>query len=715
MPRTATAQSSGAFHGAGARSKAPTLEKQLGLWDVYALATGATLSSGFFLLPGLAAAGAGSALSFSYVLAAAILLPGLLCHVELATAMPKAGGIYYFLDRSLGPLVGTIGGLGTWIALIFKSAFALIGIGAYLQLFAPELQMGPVAAGLAVLLGVINYFGTKKSGSVQGFLLIGLLTLLAWFCGLGALRVEIGNFGGIFDAESAGIISTAGLVVVSYMGLTKVVGVAEEVKAPERNLPLGILLAFGTVVAVFAIGTSVMVGVVGVDALANEGGGLTPVATVAGRLAGPAGSIIMTVAAVLAFASAANAGILSASRYPLAMGRDRLVPTWFTRIGKWGTPTVSIAVTVLLVVLSVTLFDPTKIAKLASAFKLVVFALACLAVIVMRESLIEAYDPGYRTPWYPALHITGVLAPLWLVVKMGLLPTLFTAVLAILGATWYNYYARGRLERTGAIFHIFERLGRRSHAGLDTIRPAGRRSEEPQVSFTETCRSAHVLDLKGRVDFEALAAQTSELLARHLPVPAERLRLGFLDAVRDGATPIGHGVAIPHLLLDQIHRPALVIARVEHGVQLIKDRDLARHTLEDPIQAVFFLVGSAGAPHQHLHTLSQIAGRVDQPGFKTQWLGAQDEMELRQVLTRDEERLLVVTLRRGSLGGGLVGTRIRDLSLPDEALIATIRRASDLVIPQADTVFRDGDRVTVVGGFEAIAGLRERIRQGHFP
>ena len=74
--------------------KSQLLEKQLGLWDVYALATGATLSSGFFLLPGLAAAGAGPAMPLSYALAALILLPGLFSKVELATAMPRAWGVY---------------------------------------------------------------------------------------------------------------------------------------------------------------------------------------------------------------------------------------------------------------------------------------------------------------------------------------------------------------------------------------------------------------------------------------------------------------------------------------------------------------------------------------------------------------------------------------------------------------------------------------------
>ena len=168
--------------------KPARLEKQLGLWDVYAIATGATLSSGFFLLPGLAAAGAGPAMPLSYLLAGLILLPGLFSMVELATAMPRAGGIYYFLDRSMGPLVGAIGGFGTWIAIILKCAFALIGVGAYLKLFLPGLQMGPIAAGFAIFFGGVNYFGAKKSGSFQLLLLIGLLILLAWFCGVGGRR-----------------------------------------------------------------------------------------------------------------------------------------------------------------------------------------------------------------------------------------------------------------------------------------------------------------------------------------------------------------------------------------------------------------------------------------------------------------------------------------------------------------------------------------------
>ena len=686
------------------------LEKQLGLWDVYALATGATLSSGFFLLPGLAAAGAGPAMSLSYLLGALILLPGLFSMVELATAMPRAGGVYYFLDRSMGPLVGAIGGFGTWISVVLKSAFALIGVGAYVGLFVPGLEMGPIAGGFAVFFGVVNYFGAKKSGSFQIFLLIGLLILLLWFCGFGLLRTDIGRLSDFFGSGSAGIISTAGLVIVSYMGLTKVASVAEEVKSPERNLPLGMFLAFASIVAIYVVGTTVMVGVVGVDTLARDGGDLTPVATVAEALVGPWGAVIMTIAAVLAFSSVANAGILSASRYPLAMGRDRVLPGLFGRIGRRGTPTIGIAVTVAMILLSVILFDPTRIAKLASAFQLMMFALACLAVIVMRESRIESYDPGYRSPLYPGMQILGILGAFWLIVNMGPLPTLFTGGLITFGAMWYTYYARDRVDREGAIFHVFERLGRQRYEGLDrelreVMKERGPRDADP---FDELFTAARVIDLSGSIDFEDLATQASERLALELPISASRLTEGFLQGKRTGATPVSHGAALPHMRLDGLDRSHLLLARVSGGVRFEDEQEGVGVRSEEPIRAIFFLASPEADPGHHLRVLAQIARRVDQDSFMPEWLGAESDEEIKEALFRNE-RILVLTLGSGPDNSDLIGLKLREMSLPDGTLIAMIRRGDELIIPRGDTALADGDRLTVIGRSEGISALRERF------
>jgi len=676
------------------------LDKQLGLWDVYAIATGATLSSGFFLLPGLAAVRAGAAMPLSYLVAALVLVPGLLSLAELATAMPRAGGIYYFLDRSMGPLVGTIGGFGTWIALILKSAFALIGMGAYLHLFLPDLPLTPVAASFAIFFGLVNLFGTKRSGAFQVVLLVGLLTLLLWFCGLGLLRMDASNLEGLVDADSMDLVGTAGLVVVSYMGLTKVASLSEEVIDPERNLPLGMFLAFGTAVLIYFTGTAAMVGVVGVERLSQNGGDLAPVATVAESLVGHWGAVLMTVAAVLAFSSVANAGILSASRYPLAMGRDRSLPDVFGRVGSFGTPAVAILATVGLILVGVTIFDPTGIAELASAFQLVMFALACIAVIVMRESGIESYDPGYRSPLYPAVHILGVLAPFWLIVDMGLLPTFFTASLVTFGALWYTHYARDRVTREGAILHVFERLGRQRDEGLDRelreiMKERGPREADP---FDEIVTAACVIDVDAALSFESLARRVSEQLALDLPVTAERLLDGFLEGTRTGATPVSHGAALPHLRLDGIERPRLVLVRARHGVVI--EREGA-----EPSHAVFFLVSPAADPGVHLRTLAHLATCIDQEGFVADWIAADTEQKLKESLIRDE-RLLALRLRSDRPGSSLIGVRLSDLSLPEDTLIAMIRRSGEVIIPSGTTTLAEGDRLTFIGHQDGIRELR---------
>ena len=684
------------------------LERQLGLKDVYALATGATLSSGFFLLPGLAAAGAGSAMPLSYLLGAVILVPGLLSMVELATAMPRAGGIYYFLDRSMGPLMGVIGGFGTWISLILKSAFALVGVGAYLQIFAPDLDMAPIAAAFAICFGVVNVFGAKKSGGFQVLLLCGLLILLLWFCGVGFLQMEVREFEGFFESGSAGIISTAGLVIVSYMGLTNVASVAEEVRDPGLNLPLGMFLAFGTIVVIYVLGTSIMVGVVGVETLAKDGGDLTPVATVAEVLVGRWGAIAMTIAALLAFSSVANAGILSASRYPLAMGRDNILPDLFSRIGSRGTPIIGISFTVGLILLAVTVFDPTKIAKLASAFQLTLFALACLAVIVMRESKIEAYDPVFTSPLYPTVQIFGILAPFWLIVTMGLLPTLFTFGLIIFGAMWYTYYARHRVTREGAIFHVFERLGKRRYEGLDMelreiIKEQETRDSDP---FDQVVTEAYVIDILHQTTFQELVTRASQKLANQLPVSASQLIPGFLEESSIEVTSSAHEVAITHVRINGLERPHMLLARAQHGLRIYttSDAQLGRSP-DDLIRAILFIVTPEDNPGQHVRLLARITKRVEDDGFIPEWLEARTGQDLKEALFH-EEVMFTMRLEHGLAGEELIGKLIREFPHPEGTLVAMIRRSGELIIPRGDTELIEGDRLTLIGRAEGIDQLR---------
>ena len=696
--------------------KKQKLKKELGLFDVYAIATGATLSSGFFLLPGLAAFGIGSAVPLAYLLAGLLIVPGLVSMAELATAMPRAGGVYYFLDRSMGPLMGTVGGFGTWIALILKSAFALIGIGAYLRLFLPEVNSAPISAGFALAFGIVNILGAKKSTSFQSVMVVSLLVLLAWFTGMGMMNIELENFDNVVGQATGSFVATTGLVVVSYMGLTKVASVAEEVRNPERNIPLGMFLAFGTAVFIYTVGTAVMVGVVSAEVLAQDGGDLTPVATVASVLVGPWGTILMTAAAVLAFSSVANAGILSASRYPLAMSRDNVLPKFFSKIQARGAPLYAVYSTVGLILVFILVFDASRIAKLAGAFQLMMFALSCLAVIVMRESRIESYDPRYRSPFYPWLHILGVLAPFWLIVEMGLLPSLFTGGLITFGAMWYNYYARERVDREGAIFHVFERLGRQRDAGLDRelrqiMKEKGLRDADP---FEEVVTAASIIDTPGGTGFQNVIWQASAHLADASGVSAKELGEDFLQGTVVGMTPVSHGVALPHLRRTDIKSSQLAMVRCPGGMEMDVEVTEGGSHQSEPVQAVFFLVSPLDDPGRHLRILAQIAGRVDKEDFMEAWLSASNHQELKEAILRDD-RLLTLTLEPGRPSAALIGRALKDILLPEGTLIALVRRGPDVVIPRGATVLERGDRLTIIGEPGGLDALGERFARRATP
>ncbi|NJM17003.1 MAG: APC family permease [Bacteroidales bacterium] len=144
------------------------MNRTLGLFDVFSISTGAMFSSGFFLLPGIAYSQTGTSVIWAYLVASLLIMPALLSVAELSTALPRSGGSYYLIDRSLGPLIGTIGGLGTYLALVFKTTFALIGIGAYLSIFY-QVPVNPLPLPVPWCLCSSIYLGPKKPLACKSF------------------------------------------------------------------------------------------------------------------------------------------------------------------------------------------------------------------------------------------------------------------------------------------------------------------------------------------------------------------------------------------------------------------------------------------------------------------------------------------------------------------------------------------------------------------
>ncbi len=440
-----------------------TLERRLGLSSVVAISIGAMLGSGLFVLPGLASGLTGPSVFLAYAAAALMVLPAALSKAELATAMPTSGGTYVYIDRAFGPLAGTIAGLGLWLSLLLKSAFALVGFGAYLAVLV-DLPLTPTALGLLALVVALNVLGVKKVGRVQVGVVAVALVALAGLSIAGAPEVGLRSFRPLFPKGGDGFLGAAAFVFISYAGVTKVAAVAEEVENPDRNLPRGILLSLGLVSMVYTGVTLVLVGRVPLEALSDD---LRPIHTLAEAVAGPAVASAFAVLGVVTMTSMANAGLLASSRFPFAMARDRLLPAAFSWVHpRFLTPLPSIAATAAVMAAALVLLDVAKIAKLAGSFMIVAFTAVNLTVILLRETDTQWYRPSFRTPWYPWVQLVGAVAGVALLVQLGLLALTAFAVMVLLGAALFFAYGRRRTARVG----LLGRLGPRKE--LLTVPPA---------------------------------------------------------------------------------------------------------------------------------------------------------------------------------------------------------------------------------------------------
>ncbi|MGB5480033.1 MAG: APC family permease, partial [Eudoraea sp.] len=381
------------------------LERSLSLTSVIAISIGGMLGSGIFVLPGLAAAKTGSSLWLAYLLAAVCILPAALSKSELATAMPSSGGTYVYIERAFGPKLGTISGIGLWLSLLLKSAFALVGFGAYLSVV---VNIDPgftkyIALIFLTLILLLNIFGVKKVGKVQIVIVTISLITLGLILVFGLPRVSPELLDPFLSNGNFGLISTVAFVYISYAGVTKVAAIAGEIKNPSKNLPRAMLLSLFIMASIYVFVAFVLVGNLPLEELKTD---IRPIYTIADLLGGTYLGYIAAGIGIITLISMANSGVLAASRFPFAMAIDELLPPFMGKIhSKYLTPVVTIIMTCVVMALVILFLDVEKIAKLASAFMVTMFILVNLCVIVLRETAAQWYNPPYRSPLYPFIQL----------------------------------------------------------------------------------------------------------------------------------------------------------------------------------------------------------------------------------------------------------------------------------------------------------------------
>jgi len=605
------------------------LKKQLGPFDVFSIAAGAMISSGLFVLPGIAFTKAGPSIIIAYALAGLLMLPVLLSTAELATAMPKSGGSYFFVERSLGPLAGTIAGFSIWMAIALKAAFAMVGIGALAAAAIPnagEATIKLVACCGCVVFMTINLLSVKGTGKFQSILVIGLLAIIAVYVFKGFGHIDGQRYMPFATGGFSSVLAVTGMVFVSFGGLTKAVDVSEEIHDSQRNLPLGMFAAFIVVNILYILVVFITVGVVSGEILTDS---LIPISLGGQAIMGRTGMIVVGTAALLAFATTGNAGILSASRTPMAMSRDGLVPEIFSRTSKrFSTPWFSILITTVFMIAVILAFSIVDLVKTASTIMILMFMLMNVAVVIMHYSGMQSYRPTFKAPLKPWLQIGTIAAYIVLIIEMGRVPLITTAVFAILAMVWYLVYVQRRIDRESAIVYLVRNIVSR-HIGRTGLEEelkliALERDQVTPDRFDKLIKDCAILDIDKSISAKDLFHKASKIMSDRMGIEAKHLYDLFLDREKESTTIVKPGLAIPHIVVDGSNKFDVLLVRCEKGIVFSE--------LYEPVRTAFILIGSSDERNYHLRALMNVAHIVSEDDFDRRWFKARNIEQLRDIV-----------------------------------------------------------------------------------
>ncbi len=620
------------------------LQKNISLLSAFSIAAGAMISSGLFVLPGVVYTKTGPAIIVVYFLAGLLMIPTIFSQSELATAMPKAGGSYNYIMRILGAPPGMVAGFASWFSIAMKSAFALIGIGTFLTLInpgVPEFQIRLMAAGATIFFTILNLFSTKHSGNIQTVMVIILLAILTLFLITGYPNIKISHYQNFFAKGRTAFFAAVGMVFISFGGLTKIASMSEEIKESGKNVPRAMFLAFIIMMAVYILVIATVVGILPHDLLADN---LTPISTAAKYFAGKLGLVLMSLTAMLAFVTTANAGIMSSSRVALAMGRDDLVPEFFTKLSKkHKTPYISIIFTGAFITLIILLLHIDSLVKVASAMMLFLFILNNFSLIIIRNIKLRNYKPTFKAPLFPYLQMFAIVIYLILIYQMGAKILLMTIIAILLCLAWYYFYARDRDHSQSALILLAKRIADEklpSHTNHEDIEAElfellQHREEIMEDFFDKTVKSGIALDLDRKMDKNEFLKLISEKLSPEIGQSKEKIYDEFIERENASSTNIAEGVAIPHIIIPGKNRFQLALARASQGIQWEEDGE--------PVKAVFVLIGSVDMRDTHLKALMAVSQIVQNDEFFNRWNAADNAEDLKSTI------MLMPRKRHGSV------------------------------------------------------------------
>jgi APA family basic amino acid/polyamine antiporter len=358
------------------------LKRSIGLWSAVAINVGAIIGGGIFVVTGIVAGYAGSALVVSMVIAGAIAFITAWSFAKLTAWQPVEGGVYEYGRQLVSPYAGFLAGWMWLVANTFTGAAVSLGFAYYLSATFPSLPTGIVAAALCLAFTALNLFGARESASVNNILVAIKLAILAFFIVFGVFHVSSNNFSP-FEPLSSGVLYGTFFIFFAYGGFARVSVVAEEIKDAKRNVPRALLLSLGISMVVYVLVGLIAVGLLGPAGLA---GSASPLSAAIGVVGNSFAIQIVSVGGLVATASVLLTAILGVSRMAYAMARRNDLPSALSRLHhRFLTPYYAILATGALMAVLVLFVDLKSVVAVSTFALLLNYCITNIAAFKLKN------------------------------------------------------------------------------------------------------------------------------------------------------------------------------------------------------------------------------------------------------------------------------------------------------------------------------------------
>ncbi|KZZ85132.1 MULTISPECIES: amino acid permease [Bacillaceae] len=438
-------------------SKGISLNKTLGAFDLTMLGIGAIIGTGIFVLTGVAAAEhAGPALVLSFILAGIACAFAALCYAEFASTVPVSGSAYTYSYATFGELMAWILGWDLLLEYGLASASVASGWSGYFQgllggfgihlptaltsAYSPEngTYFDLPAVIIAFLITFLLTKGVRESARLNAIMVIIKIVVVLLFIAVAVWYVKPDNWTPFMPFGFAGVATGAATVFFAYIGFDAVSSAAEEVKNPQKNMPIGIIASLAICTVLYIAVSAILTGVVPYTELNVK----NPVAFALNYINQDWVAGLISIGAIAGMTTVLLVMMYGLSRLFYAISRDGLLPKGLSKVNqKTQTPVKTTYLGCLLVSLFAGFIPLDELANLTSIGTLFAFMSVSIGILVLRRSG-EGMKAGFKTPFVPVVPILAFLSCAYLMLQLQ--KQTWIAFLIWLAAGLIVYFLYGR-------------------------------------------------------------------------------------------------------------------------------------------------------------------------------------------------------------------------------------------------------------------------------